>query len=820
MRGRGRGAGRARAALRAAALAAAAGLAAAAPALRAQQTPGNQGAVDSIAVEGNQRVTRQSIVTTAGIPLGTPIGYRDIQRAIKALFATSEFDDVDVLHEVGGENRQILVIRVKERPVLDRTTVRGVEKMSEGAVRDRIELPVGRPLDPAAIARTQLRIDSLYEQAGYYLAEVKPTVIPEDSGHVRVVFDITEGRRIAISRVEIEGNQAFRAGEIVGHMKTKPEGFFWWQKGEYGEDQLQEDIEQRLPSFYGSRGYADFHVTRDTLLVDERTGKATLVLDVDEGRPYEVGTVSVTGNHRFSTEEVMGLSPFKGAEGGSLSCLVKSCGGPVWFDQTKWDDATQKLRTEYANEGYIYAQVNPVIERVEPSDSNGVPKVNLTWEIQEGRPAIIDKIEIVGNETTYERVIRDQLVVLPGDVFAQNRVIRSYQNISNLGFFQQPLPFPDTRQVNPEDPYSDIDLIFHVQEKHTGNVNFGASVGQGTGLGGFLGLDEPNLFGQGKIGHLQWQFGRDINEFDLSYTDPWLWGSRVSGTASVHDTRLRYTIADLGTIYTRGASLQFGIPLPRSRYSRLFPSYAIEWESYSGASQQIAGSFACKGSCLRSTLGLSFVRDTRIDMPFPTGGAMSTVAFSQTGGPLGGSATFQQLNLEGHWYAPTGQFGAAGPASAGVRMVLGLTVKSGFVFGDAGPFFQQLYTMGGTQYGIPLRGYDEFSITPQGYNPSASLGNVPRSAFGKSYLAATAEYGFRFSQSIYADLFYDVGNVWATAADFNPTRLFRGAGVGVSLVTPLGPLGVDLGYGFDRVNALGQPTPGWKLHFRVGNFFQ
>jgi outer membrane protein insertion porin family len=418
-------------------------------------------------------------------------------------------------------------------------------------------------------------------------------------------------------------------------------------------------------------------------------------------------------------------------------------------------------------------------------------------------------------------VIREALVILPGDVFAQDRVIKSYQNISNLGFFEQPLPFPDTKQVDPSNPYSDIDLIFHVQEKRTGNINFGASMGQGTGLGGFLGLDEPNLFGEGKKGHVQWQFGANISELDLSYSDPSLGGSLVSGTFDIHDTRTRYTIANLGQITSRGASVQFGLPLPHSRYSRLFPSYSIDFESYSGNSALLAGAIRC-ASCMRSTLGLTFVHDTRTGLPFPTGGAMHSVSLATNGGILGGSATFQKLDLEGHWYAPAGELGGSGPAGTGggVQLVLGLSAKSGFVFGDAGPFFDQLYTMGGTQYGIPLRGYDEFSITPEGYNPAASTSGVPRSAFGRSYFAATAEFGARFSQSIYASLFYDVGNVWASPAQFNPTRLFRGAGVGVAVISPLGPLGLDLGYGFDRVNALGQPAPGWKLHFKIGNFFQ
>jgi outer membrane protein insertion porin family len=781
----------------------------------AQEPQVRSAAADSVAVEGNRRITRESIVNTAAIPLKTPIGFRDLQRALRALYATSQFDDVQIQREAGADSTEILVIVVKERPLLVRATVRGVDKLSEREVRDRIELPVGRPLDHGLLVRATQRIDSLYEAEGYYLAEVKPEVIPQDSDHVRIVFDITEGRRIAIAAVRIEGNRAFPAREIVSAMKTRPEGFWWFQRGEYAQDELREDLEQRLPGFYGSRGYVDFHVVRDTLLVDKQSGKATLVIGVDEGRPYEVGAVAVDGNHRFSTDEVMSLNPFRGGNSG-LRCLLRKCAGPVWFDQTRWDDATQKLRAQYANTGYIYAQVEPRVERVEPADSTGWPKVNLTWAVQEGRPAIINKIDIVGNDVTYERVIREAIVVIPGNVFAQDMVLRSYQNISNLGFFDQPLPFPDTRPANDQ---GDIDLVFHVKEKHTGNVNFGASVGQGTGLGGFLGLDEPNLFGQGKRGHVQWQFGSNINEFDLSYTDPTLWQSRVSGTASVHNTRLRYTIADLGTITTRGASIQFGLPLPKSRYSRLFPSYAVEWESYSGASQQLAGTFRCS-TCLRSTLGLSFMRDTRVDLPFPTGGAMHTASVALTGGPFGGSATYEKLDFEGHWYAPAGQVGGgAGPGAGGVRLVLGLTSKAGFVFGDPGPFFQQLYAMGGTQYGIPLRGYDEFSITPQGYNAAASTGSVPKTAFGKSYFAGTAEFGARFSQMIYVDVFYDAGNVWATAAGFNPTRLFRGAGLGIAVVTPLGPLGLDFGYGFDRVNALGQPTPGWKLHFKIGNFF-
>ncbi|MGH7592883.1 MAG: BamA/TamA family outer membrane protein, partial [Gemmatimonadales bacterium] len=131
----------------------------------------------------------------------------------------------------------------------------------------------------------------------------------------------------------------------------------------------------------------------------------------------------------------------------------------------------------------------------------------------------------------------------------------------------------------------------------------------------------------------------------------------------------------------------------------------------------------------------------------------------------------------------------------------------------------ELYSMGGVQYGIPLRGYDEFSITPNGFNPNASSTSASPSSFGKAYAAFTTEAGARLSQSIYVDVFFDAGNVYRTVGEYNPTRLFRGVGIGAALVSPLGPIGVDLGYGLDRTDLLGHPAPGWKVHFRLGNFF-
>jgi len=770
--------------------------------------------VDSVAVEGNRRVSRQTILLTSGLAPGQPYGYRDVARAVQALYALGQFDDVTVLQGASDDGRSLLVIRVRERPVLIKWAIRGIERLSEHSVKDKVQLNEGRPLDPAAVERARGRIDSLYRAQGYYLAQVKALRVYEaDSSRVRVVFDIDEGRRVAIARIDIEGNTHFPDATLVSQMKTKPEGFWWFRSGEYDDDKLLEDLQERLPKFYGDLGYMDFQVLSDTLIVNDSTGKATLVVKVSEGEPYKVGNFEVVGNRRFSNDEVRAFYPFTGEERTGPFGLGGVKKGVAYFDQEHWETATNNLLTLYRNNGYIYANVHPEVTRRLASD--GKPVVDLRWNVDEGQPAIVNRVVIEGNDATHEGVIREAIVLLPGDVFRQDALIKSYQNISNLGFFQQPLPFPEPKPANDQ---GDVDVVFHVVEKRTGNVNFGASLGQGTGLGGFLGLEEPNLFGQGKQGKFQWQFGKNINDFDVEYTDPALRDSRISMTVGVHNTRLRYQIADLGQLKRTGGNVQFGFPVFNDRYTRLFLSYSVDDQSFIGSASNLTfnNTFGCS-NCIRSTLGASVLRDTRVDLPFATGGNMASVGISQSGGLLGGTGDFQRVDLEGRWYAPLGQLGGKGGGQP-IKFVLGLSTRSGFVFGNA-PFFDQLFTLGGTQFGIPLRGYEEFSITPHGYDPNATSGSASPNAFGKAYLTMTGEVGMRLSQMFYLSSFYDAGNVWAGAGQYDPTHLLRGAGVGIALISPLGPIGIDYAYGFDRVDLQGRPAPGWKLHFKLGNFF-
>ncbi len=789
--------------------------------LRAQEgAPGACAAPEAIAVTGNSRVDSSAIRSSGGLATGTTLSVTDIQRAIRSIYGTGQFDDVQILCRVSpATSRATLVIQVKERPVLTAYQVIGADKVSPKDVRERLSFPTGAPLDPAKIASAIERTDSLYESKGYYLAKVQPESSVVD-GRLSINFRIDEGRRLAISGIRINGNTRVSDADVVGAMQTKPEGFLWTRNGEFDDALYAADLAERIPQLYGTRGFIDFRILSDTLIVDRARGKGLIDITVNEGPRYTVGSFEATGNRRFSTEQIELFYPFGRNQQATLTqratgLLRRSyVNPPNTFDAARWEEAQQKLSEAYNDEGYIYAQVRPVAERVPSSDS--VRTVNLRWEIEERTPAIVNRIEIAGNDYTHESCIREQIVLAPGQVFNRNYLIRSYQNIGNLNFFETPVAAPETR---PSGDQGDVDIVFNVKEKRTGNVNFGASMGQGTGLGGFIGLDQPNLLGRCKRAQIQWQFGSYINDFNGTYSDPNVRGSRISGSFTAYHTRSRFRVANLGAATRTGGQIQAGFPVPYSLYTRLFVSYGGERVKY--GNEGIAGTFSSScNNCFRSTLGFTAQHDTRTGLPFPADGGLQSFNAQFNGGPLGGSASFQRYTTELRSYSPIGRIGGSILGSEPMVFVAGLSARAGAVFGNTGPFFySQSFALGGTQYGEALRGYNEFSITPNGYNPAGDESQALPGSFGNAFFVGTAELGLRVNQSLYLNTFFEGGNVWNKPREFDPTRLFRSAGFGASTLSPLGPLGVDIGYGFDKVDASGRPTPGWKLHFKLGQFF-
>ncbi len=772
--------------------------------------------VDSIVVRGHSRYSAEGIQRLAQIRVGEVVNGPDIQESIQRLFSTGEFSDVQI--RVTPYAPAIFFIDVVERPVVGRYSFEGLKHASHSTIADSVGLIGGGALDPSKLIRAQAMILKVLGQEGFPRATVDTALAPDPSGldQLDVIFRVNEGPRLALVRVEIEGNEALTDAQVRSSMSTVEEGFFWFKPGELHRDEYRSDLTDRIPAYYGKHGYIDLEIVGDTITVDTLTGKGRIQIRVREGEQYLVRLFEIEGNRRFPTSRLEEY--YAPVRDGELTPERLESGDLPAFDETAFEKATMDIADLYRDAGYLQVRVMPEVVR-NPPDSAGLnPTVDVRLRIQEFNPAYIRTVSIVGNDYTHDRVIRKILLTLPGDIYSQQRLIQSVRNIQSLGFFET-LPPDEAIQISPRED-GDIDIVFRVKERQTGNVNFGMSAAAVSGLAGFIGYDQPNLFGQAKIGHFRWLFGARTQDIEISYTDPELFGSRYSATLGLQSSRDRFQSFDLGTRRKTGGFFELGIPLfpLQVRSTRLFVGYSLFRESVSdldafGLGPDSEG-LITQGT--RSTVSVRLVRDTRVGGLFPTGGNRNQIAFRKTGGFLGGDGDYNTWLVDSEWFSRVAQIGG-GPGSVPIEVVASLNFKAGLVFGD-NPFFVERYFVGGTQVGQRVRGYEEATITPLGHVPrNAPVNSLAR--VGESYFTTSAMFGIKLTDNIFASTFVDAGNLWSSAAEFNPTDLLVGAGVGVSLVTPFGPVGLDYAYGFDRRDVLGRPDPGWQLHFRFGQLF-
>jgi outer membrane protein insertion porin family len=768
--------------------------------------------VDTVIVRGQVRQPEAVIRAEAGIQAGDRITHREIQRAIRRLWASGQFQDVKVYAQGSPEepgSPVAVILEVTEQPYVAEIDFRGLQNVKAGMVRDTVGLRAGAPLRPGKVAEAEALIRSELSRKGFQVRRLEHRLeeLPGRPGEHRLVFDVEEGQRVAIAEVAFEGNTVFGADRLRSAMTLKPEGFFWFRAGTFDEEQLRVDLRESLPAFYAQHGYLDFAVLGDSLVVDPHTGKARLVIQLAEGEQYRLADFEVRGNSRFPAQELERF--FEQESRGLLGGFGLGRGGGAVedgavFDLVAFEGATARINQLYQNEGYLYARVEPIIERTTLAD--GRPAVSAAWEIQENEPAYVRRVSIEGNTFTHEQVIRERIFLLPGDVYSQQLLLESYKSISGLGFFEAPMPMP---RIEPDPETGDVNITFEVKEKQTGSINFGTAIGGGTGLAGFLGYDQPNLFGQAKSGHLRWEFGRWQNNFEMRYADPAVLQSRVSGSVSLFSTRDRFFTFQEGQRVRTGAGFRFGVPVPNDRYSRLMLGYSLARTTYQQFDDGGSSVFGLPPG-LQSTASVGLARNT-LDHPlFPTAGTRAELDASLSGGVLGGDGNFQKYSALGTWWVPVGEVGGGQPGARPVRFSLGLSAEVGTLFGDAERFPFERYWMGGVQFGRPLRGYDETTITPRGYFRRGAPGIGLEDRFGDAYLRLSAEYAVRFNDNISVSAFYDAGNIWRAPSQINPMRLARGAGLGVMLMTPFGPLGLDYAYGFDK------DVPGWQLHFKMG----
>ncbi len=763
--------------------------------------------IDSVAVEGNVRLADLPIISLGGLTQGVAYTIYDIQRAFKTMWATGQFHDLQVRVEGDvGSGAVTLVWVVEEQDLLRNVSITGLTSIDSGEIGDTTGLVAGRPYSPAAVLRAMDFIRSKLATEGIPFANFEERIerLPGRSKEIILYLDVQEGTRVTVADVAFSGNTVFSDSELRGAMSLKPEGFFWWRSGSYDRERFDEDLGINLPSYYAARGYLDFVVVGDSLIIDPTTGKTRLEISVAEGAQYRLRDFSVAGNSEFATDELQQV--FRPERTGLFAGSESDDGEFPVFDNAAFQEATLTVERRYQNEGYLFSTVVPFI-RQNPVVEGEQPTVDAGWTIDEGPQAYVNRVNIEGNEYTYERVIRDKIFVLPGDVYSLDRVLQSFNNISSLGFFEVPMDVPT---IDPTGQ-GDVDVTFNVTEKATGAVNFGTSVGGGTGgLSGFIGYDQPNLWGKGKSGSLRWDFGEFQNNQVLSYTDPGVFESLVSANINLFNARDRFITFRSGRRRRTGGDLRLGFVIPGARYTRFYTGYGLSRTKLTLSSGGDDTSLFGRGPGTQSTFSAGITRSTLNHPLFPTFGSRQAVNVAFTGGPLGGDGRFVKYTADGSWWLTVGSTGGQEAAAGGTVFALGMTMRFGALQGNHAPFPFDGFWLGGVQFGEQLRGYDETTITPSGFfeEQTGQIRDIDR--LGSAFFSMTTELAMRVGGQMSLSIFMDAGNVWRNAAEIDPTQLFRGAGIGAQLVTPFGPFGLDYAYGFDKTE------PGWQLHFRLG----
>lgn len=766
-------------ALRAATVFVLAGLALARPTQAQEPAPRLVG----VEVQGATTLDPERVAALSGLPGATFLTARSVQEAIRSLWRTNLFDDVRVESRPAADG-VVAVITVAEAPVITGFELHGNDEVDEKDIRERIPFREGDRMLENRLHQAALDLERLYAEKGYYLADVSLEPVSTARDSTAIAVRIEEGEKVAIRGIEFRGNHAFSGDRLRDVLETETEGFWFWEDGEFDEAKWSADLSLTLPAFYGEHGYIDMRVVSDSVAVDPADGTMRLIVTLDEGSPYRTGEVRLEGNSRFSQSD---LRQFLRLEPGSV------------FNTRAVEQTQEELLNLYADDGYIYAQVQP-LRRVRPDTTI----VDLTWQIREGNPAEVRHVAIRGNTVTHESVIRRHLFIEPGQRFRRTDVRNSLLALEGLGFFE-PGIVPTTRVADQET--GNIDLTFEVVERRTGSLTLGAAVGGGTGLSGFLGYEQPNLFGQAKSGRVRWEFGSQNNNLELGYTEPVLLGTKTSMSTSFFDIDQRYS----GTTFRQealGGSVRFGTPLPWDDASRLFYGYTwqrIDLEATDGDDSRFEDEYPRT----ESSISLSLVRDTRLPRLHPIQGARHSVGADMAGGFLGGTVGFRKYEFESSWFAPT----------INDRTVLNLVLKTGGIATTGFVPVTEQYILGGVQYPSQgLRGYPENRVgvhTAGGIFEDAEGETDDR---GNAFLLLTAEHFVKITDTIYASVFYDAGNVWDRFGDVSFADLKRGAGVGVQIDLPgFGPMGLDYAYGFQREAANGVPDPGWQLHFRFGN---
>jgi outer membrane protein insertion porin family len=721
--------------------------------------------INSIEIKGLKRIDENAVKAKITQRPGEPISQEKTNEDIKNIFKMGYFEDVRAEIEPFEGGIKLIYV-VKEKPTIIKIDFQGNKEFKDAKLKEKIAITPGAIADAVLIQDNANKLRAFYEEEGYWLSRIVPiikTISPEE---ISLTYQIEEGPKVKIKKINIEGNKAIPARKIKKAMETKE----WWlfsfitSSGYYKKDRMDTDIE-KIKDLYFNNGYIKVAVGEPkTQLTADKKGMV-ITIPISEGDQYRLSSVEFSGNKVFGDDAIR-------------KRITMLPGEPFSKETLKKDIFS--ISELYSEHGYALITVTPDLI---PDESKKLVKIAL--KIDEGAKYKIGRIEISGNTKTRDKVIRREISFDEGDTFNSAQIKRSYEKINNLNFFETVDLVPKPR---PEEKLVDMDV--KVKERPTGFFSIGGGYSSVEKVIGMVEVTQGNLFGKGQLIKLRGELGSKTTYYDLTYRDPWFLDMPVSLTANIYKTTTSEFVE-----YDKKAT-GFGLALGRRLSDYWYGEVAYNFENANIFNVASNASLIIKdqeGTRVTSRITPSLIRDSRDNYLDPSRGSRNSVYVTYAG--VGGTNHFVKAELDSAWYFPIG------------RTTAMLRGRFGYAKGLEGkelPLYERFY-VGGI---YTIRGLGFGDAGPKDAKTGDPIGGTEQVIFNAEYI-----FPLISDLKLKGVTFFDAGNSYDSFKNFGDLRYTTGAGV--RWISPFGPIRLEWGYNLrKRLNEKSN-----RFEFAFGTFF-
>lgn len=707
--------------------------------------------IDKIAkidIIGNDKIDRGYIMNSIKTKENDPYNIDKLREDIKNIYKTGFFSDVQI-DVKDTEKGKIVTFVVIERQTIEAIYIAGNEKVKTNDIKEKLKIKSNTVLNTEKIKESMDEIKKLYASKGYYATKVTYEIDYEKEFDVSVKFIIEESEQAYIRKIIIKGNKNLKTSQIRSAMSTTEKGIFSWFTGSgiLDEDALEED-RKNIEGVYHDNGYVKVKIGTPDISISKDGKVITVTLTIEEGDLYRIGKIDFNGDIIFRKEQL--INNLKSKQDNT-------------FRSTLFQQDVLTLTDLYQNQGYAFCEISPLT-----MIDDETKRVNINFEIKKNHEIFINRINILGNTKTRDKVIRRELTFAEGDRFSSTHLKKSKKRLRNTMYFKD----TDMKIVKTDEP-DKINLDLTTEERQTGTLSVGVGYSTSEKIMFTGNISQENFFGTGRKVYLTAGIGSITQEFRLTYVEPRTFDLNLDTSYSIFNYK---RIMDSFDYKKTGG----GFGLTRPLTEDLKGNFRYRYERTLVTNIEDTASIYVKeqfGTRTTSAPSLALTRNTIDDIMNPFIGDTLDTSLEVAGGPFGGDNYFIKTIASYGQYIPAGfwdsTFFVKGTGGA-IRPYGGKTIPIYEKFYVGG-----LYTVRGFKYGEA--------------GPLDSAGEV---VGGKNQLYFNLEWVFPIYKpaGVKGVLFYDAGAGFDDSDGFMLKGMRAGSGFGIRWFSPLGPIRLELGF--------------------------